>query len=350
MIALVLTSALAVAPDQLVAGQDFACWLKAGEVACFGNWSWRGRSGLPPGELEAAARVPDLAGVVALASGKEHVCALDGEARVWCWGARRAYGQLAAARDAGADGWWSNAPFEVVSLRGATQLWAGDRSTCARLGGALACVGFAPWLPAPTCSGSVREGTLRCPEKGREELYSATAERWPFFEASEVFALGEYHACWRRPSKELVCLGFTDTGPARPATVVARARGATALVASGKGTCALAGEKRPPVCWFDPTGPSTGLERFGPSERVALNAMTFCTSRGDTLRCDGYLADVSGVHGRQLLVEKRPRPIRGLAIGFGFACVLDEEGVACIASDPAKPKGRLPWRTVGWPR
>lgn len=114
-----------------------------GQVYCWGlnNAKQTGIDG--PDQLQAAA-VPGLTGVVELAIGSEHSCARLGDSSVVCWG-RNAEGQLGR----GTIGGNFVAPMPVIgvsgtgSLKGVLQLAAGEHHNCALLsGGTVACWGM----------------------------------------------------------------------------------------------------------------------------------------------------------------------------------------------------------------
>lgn len=90
----------------LTAGNGYTCaLLENGHVACWGTGLGavlgRGNaSGTPPVDTASPGAVQrqdggELSGIVALAGGARHVCAIDDQQKVWCWGDSAA-GQTAA--------------------------------------------------------------------------------------------------------------------------------------------------------------------------------------------------------------------------------------------------------------
>lgn len=126
---------------QVAAGLDYACLLNdQGTVRC---WGKNGHGQVGGNNNFTIAYVPiTVSGLatnmVAVATGHFHACALDAAGAMWCWG-RNDYGQLGAG-SAGAD----SAPVAVSGLAdGVLQMALGDYHSCAVTGtGALQCWGW----------------------------------------------------------------------------------------------------------------------------------------------------------------------------------------------------------------
>jgi alpha-tubulin suppressor-like RCC1 family protein len=117
----------------------------------------------PVYQASEALQIPNLTDVKAVAIGYDHICALDEDGAVWCWG-NNAFGQL------GADGLASSAtPVRVDELPPARQISSNGDSTCVvAVTGDVYCWGA-------NSSGQLGDGS-EVPEYAYEhpELFSAT--------------------------------------------------------------------------------------------------------------------------------------------------------------------------------
>jgi hypothetical protein len=138
------TPASASTASALSAGSKHVCaLLKDGGVRCWGDNSYGQVGVAAPARADSPVAVAGLAGgVVSIAAGHNHTCALLADARVQCWGYNN-QGQL--GNDTLAN---STTPVFVKDPTGAahlsevTQIAAGGNHTCAvRSGGALSCWG-----------------------------------------------------------------------------------------------------------------------------------------------------------------------------------------------------------------
>lgn len=131
----------------IVAGNSHNCVLRSsGTVGCWGYNSY-GQLGLGHtmaiGDDEAPSEGGDVAldGIVAIAAGDSHSCAIDGDGLVWCWGGNGegelGLGHTMSIGDDELD------MFAAVSLpAAAVEVVAGSGHTCARLeGGDVSCWG-----------------------------------------------------------------------------------------------------------------------------------------------------------------------------------------------------------------
>jgi len=142
----------------LAAGSSHTCALLDNQrVACWG-YDQQGQLGVAtPSDATSIATptlVPGVDHVVAIAAGQAHTCALIADGTVSCWGAGRA-GELGDG--VGAD---RSSPAQVSGLTNAVQIALGDSHSCARLGdGRIRCwgrnnsgqvgAGFMPLQPTP---------------------------------------------------------------------------------------------------------------------------------------------------------------------------------------------------------
>jgi len=114
--------------SQLAIGGSHACGLlQNGLVKCWGN-NLDGQLGLgnPPGTTFVPTQLTGLSGVVQLALGELHSCALINDGRVECWG-NNSYGQLGKPMDTDN----RNVPVFVPGLLNVEHIYAGGSHTCA---------------------------------------------------------------------------------------------------------------------------------------------------------------------------------------------------------------------------
>jgi alpha-tubulin suppressor-like RCC1 family protein len=128
----------------LAAGSTHTCALLDDQhVACWGNDQW-GQLGvdLPPDAfgISTPTRVPSLDHVIAIAAGEEHSCALIADGTVSCWGEGDS-GQLGDGK-----GTTRTTPAPVSGLTNVVQIALGDNHSCARLAdGTVECWGWNVW-------------------------------------------------------------------------------------------------------------------------------------------------------------------------------------------------------------
>jgi alpha-tubulin suppressor-like RCC1 family protein len=275
----------------LAAGGGYACAVTTkGRVKCWGN----NRYGeLGDGTTRNSSTPVDVmvlsTGIVALAAGGGHTCALTSLGGVWCWGLNTT-GQLG-------DGTTINRlkPVEVLDLStGVTALAAGLNHTCALInGGWVKCwglneegqlgdgsrinrstpgdvVGLSKGVTALAtggwhtcaltgdngvkCWGHVVVGHLG---DGKTLLSRIPVNVVGLPSGVTTLAAGEVHTCALTISGGVKCWGFNYNGELGDGTslerstvvdVVRLSRGVTALAAGGDHTCALTGAGRV-MCW-----------------------------------------------------------------------------------------------------
>lgn len=130
----------------IVLGTNYGCALRAnGTVACWGFAPGHYRSSmletkLPPASPHEFAEVSELHDVTALASGGDHVCAVEADGSVWCWGSdsrgQVSGGELAFDSDRVVD-----KPTKVVKIAHAVDIAATSFRTCTHVGGSTWCWG-----------------------------------------------------------------------------------------------------------------------------------------------------------------------------------------------------------------
>ncbi len=239
----------------IAAGKGFNCWVASGSVRCIGG---NANGQLGNGTTTASTTVVNVtglsSGVVAVAAGDSHVCALLQTGAVRCWGAN-SRGQLGNGTTVD-----SSTPVDVTGLSsGVVRIDAGLETTCAVMStGRLLCWGnnqtygagsvttdtnadgeFDPVL-VPTQVTGMASGVLAVSVSG--ERTSTTAS---ITHGCAVMQFGDL-MCWGSNSDGQ--LGTGAAGPvSTPATVAVGAR-VTAVSAGAKHTCALS-EAGAVSCW-----------------------------------------------------------------------------------------------------
>ncbi len=177
-------------------GQSFTCAVFApeGALRCWGA-NDAGTLGL--GEEAATVSRPTLvtgleSGIVQVVAGQEHVCALNSDGEVSCWGANWS-GQLGSSVE------FALTPLQVTGLGGrVSSISAGDRYTCALLeDGSVRC-----W-------GAIVPGM----ENGRAVKYSMTPVTPAGLETGVQHIVGGGgHACALLEDGALLCWGSNNSG------------------------------------------------------------------------------------------------------------------------------------------
>ena len=210
------------------AGEAATCAaMTSGEVMCGGGLPARGEAA-PAAAVakgKAPAKVGGLSGVIGVAVGGAHACALGKDGEVRCWGANGA-GQLGDGTTEG-----RATPVAVKGLAGATRIDAGPASTCALLRdrrvvcwGRIAEQAIGP-LPKPMSGGSgVAEIAGRC-VRGTEG--SVSCRRGDGLEVMEEggaarIAAGPSHGCLITAGGEVRCWGSNTFGQLGDGSKLAR--------------------------------------------------------------------------------------------------------------------------------
>ncbi len=226
----------------IAVGEGYACAVQRGRV-----WCW-GRAPLPAGETyaEAPVVVPGVLGVVEVAAGDRHMCARKGGGAVLCWGEGRAGQRGDGVRDAPPRRWLGRhpppdtraverGPVAVLGLTDAVRVVAGADFTCAlRRGGALVCWG-------EDRDGQLGDGGSEAQARPVSVAIGAVAD----------LSLGSAHACAALRDGTMWCWGYNEAGQADNAASLRRraarptfradTKGLTAMAASGRHVCAVAG-------------------------------------------------------------------------------------------------------------
>ena len=219
-----ITSVLATA-TKVAAGQRHTCALTAGGgVKCWGNNSY-GQLGdgtiynqrTTPGDVSGLA-----SGVIDIAAGELHTCALTTDSGVKCWG-WNAFLQLGDGT-----GTTRVTPVDVSGLAsGVTAITAGGAHTCAlTTGGGVKCWGY-------NIFGQLGDGTttIRATPVDVSGLASGVIG----------IAAGGYHTCALTTGGGVKCWGYNDEGQLGDGSLTS---GVTAIAAGGSSagwghTCAL---------------------------------------------------------------------------------------------------------------
>lgn len=187
-------------------GAAHTCALRAtGEVACWGS-NDRGQLGTGEDTVTGSTTplpVANLSGVVSLAAGDRHTCAVDASGVVRCWGAGTD-GQLGwtmALVDHGGPG---EVHDQSGVLSGAVEVATGARHTCARLSADLQ-----PRTPGPVvCWGNNSDGQL-----GDGTLETRpTAVLTTGITDAVALAAGRAHTCALKQDHTVLCWGADDSG------------------------------------------------------------------------------------------------------------------------------------------
>jgi len=255
----------------IAAGHAHTCALtSAGGVKCWGG----NGSGQLGDATQANRRTPvDVwglaSGVAAIAAGFDHTCALTRSGAVKCWGANWS-GQLGNG-----SGYEWQTPVDVLGLtRGVLAIAAGGAHTCALTsGGAVKCWG-ANW------SGQLGDGTTT--DRPTPVAVSGLTH------GVVAIAAGLSHTCALISTGAVKCWGWNAYGQLgdgtmkqrlTPGPVAELGRGAAALTAGSKHTCALT-STGVVKCWgagrFGQLGDGAGVRRLTPVAVVGF---------GGTLKC-----------------------------------------------------------------
>jgi alpha-tubulin suppressor-like RCC1 family protein len=215
------------------AGDEHTCALtSSGGVKC---WGWDGYGQLGNGTSSGSSSTPvDVvglnSGVVAIATGGDHTCALTTTGSVKCWGLNGA-GQLGDGTDDR-----SHVPIDVIGLSsGVIAVAAGDENTCAIInGGGLKCWG-SNW------AGQLGDGTSTNRKTPVDVVgLSSGVLAVSVGRNGHTCALitGSGMKCWGNNSSGELGNGTMDRS-ATPSDVIGLAGGVSAIATGYSHTCAL---------------------------------------------------------------------------------------------------------------
>lgn len=245
-------------------GNRHVCTLDAQKnVSCWGENPW---GQLGNGTLEAA-RLPTqtvrFGGAKDVAAGGESTCAIDASGEAWCWGQWR-LGEGSAPKP------------ERVGLTQQVVIRVGESHECAlATNGAVACWGS-------NQSGQLGDGTT-----------SSRAEPRPVLDlpaAVAALALGAAHSCALTVVGDVWCWGKNDSGQVTGSdglpvlSPVKVQSGKRAIAAGAKRTCAIGADGI--ECWGAPT-PSAVLSLGSPEAMALGGGCEICAREANVVRCAG---------------------------------------------------------------
>lgn len=328
----------------VAAGGAHTCAVTAtGAVMCWGDAS--------EGQLGDAQRTTDrlkpvqvknlTSGMVAVAAGSLHTCALKNDGTVWCWGLNDK-GQLGDDSTSR-----RTSPVQVVGLTNATAIAAGAKHTCATLaGGALKCWGA-------NGGGQIGNGEINdfTPVKTPVDVLGLQSG------VVDVTA-GDQHTCAALNTGELKCWGKNDHSQlgiggtvTQPEPTTVAGISVTHVSAGSSATCAaLAGGGV--ACWGDNSfgqlgngntdtadHPQTVLNLSGVTDVAAGGSFACAVSggavSGGALSCwgdnsSGQLADGSLVFRAARTDLTTLSNITQLSAGYAHTCAVKSNGeVVC---------------------
>lgn len=344
--------------EALALGERFSCALATGQVWC---WGRNDRGQLGDGGLESRpqpALVSGLPpGIVELAAGAQHVCAIEQNGTLWCWGDNH-------GSQTGADPntLLLSTPVRVSGLQGPTSgLHLGYALSCTRDAGLKKCWGITetgtrlgpsaqvvatpPEAPADWLQGCFEvAGQLRCRDQAnRYPNGPLDASRVPGLQgALAELSLGRDFACARGADGSVWCWGSNDHGQlgqgdldARGAAVRLELPPALAIAAGTRHACAATVDGL--WCWgansSGQLGDGSSVDRSTPvraafaGTQVATGHDFSCAAGAGALNCWGgnAVGQVSGQPGGSLLAGAQPLGqalVSGISAGFQYACAV----------------------------
>ncbi|MBX7185156.1 MAG: hypothetical protein K1Y01_08450, partial [Vicinamibacteria bacterium] len=302
---------------QIEAGGNHACALTtSGGVKC---WGWNGNGELGDGTATTRLRPVDVmglaTGVVKIAAGLNHTCALTNQGGIKCWG-RNDRGQLGNGTTVS-----SLSPANVTGLTsGVVDITVGEVHTCAiTSAGGVKCWG-------DNLLGQLGDGTT----VGR----ATPADVLTLKSGAMAVSAGLQHTCALTQAGGLKCWGYNGWGglgngttddQAAATDVTGLSRGVIALSAGGYHTCALTSEGGV-KCWGANAGGEVGdgttTDRLVPIAVSDLAAGVESISAGEGHTCaitSGHAALCWGVNGEGRLGDGTeanrltPTPVSGFA-------------------------------------
>lgn len=203
-----------VGATDLAAGIDFTCAVAGGAVSCWGspNYAELGpaRDG---GATFSPGPVPMTGTVVEVRAGSNSVCARKADGTVWCWG-RNQLGQLGSgASDAGFDGTAHATPVQVPGLTGVVSVAVGGQHACAIRGdGTVACWGANSNGETTNPGGQLGHDPSSDPACTGGAPCSASPTTVSGITNARKLALGSYHSCALLADDTVSCWGNNNNG------------------------------------------------------------------------------------------------------------------------------------------
>jgi len=269
-------------------------------------------------------------GVVAIASGDSHNCALTNAGEVECWG-QNINGQLGNGATAASQ----TTPVDVSGLSGVVAIAAGGQHTCALTSaGAVECWGA-------NNVGQLGDGTTtrRLTPVAVSGLSSGVI----------AIAAGEDHSCALTSGGAVECWGYDSDGQlgdgatsnsTTPVAVSGLSRGVLAIAAGGAHTCAVTAVGGID-CWgvggFGQLGDATTTDRWLPSIVLGFGPGAAALAVGYDHTCavtSGERVDCWGLNGDGQLgngtTNGSSAPVAVLGLGVGAVAVVAGEFHSCV--------------------
>lgn len=332
--------------SQISVGEYNVCALTlAGGVKCWGDDSYGALgNGAVSGPQVAPGDVVGLtSGVIRVASGQNHTCALLAAGTVKCWG-RGSNGQLGNGTTAD-----SQVPVNVTGLSGVVTIAAGYLHTCAVVtGGAVKCWGHDGY--GQIGNGGGNDGNLSSP------VSVTTAS------GAIKLGLGEVHSCAILDTGALQCWGSNEFGKLgvgdsvnryAPADVVGLTSGVTDVDGSYSFTCAI--QNGTAKCWGSTGGGKLGSNLPGGSQTTPIdvtglgNASSISTggehacavTTAGAMKCWGRNAvGELGVGSTADFFAYTPTDVPGLSsnvtgadLGVQLSCAIHDDAAKCWGWD-----------------
>ncbi len=335
----------------IAAGSGHTCAVASdGGLMCWGlNDSGQLGNGTSGDSVPSPTNVQDLPeAVTAVSLGDAHTCALTTVGDVLCWGENDA-GKLGD----GTSGGIRMTPAAVSGLESAVSVAAGFLHTCAlTTEGGVKCWGSNFFGQLGTGSGAA-ESALPVDVSG---LTSGVA----------AIAAGGYHTCAVMLAGGVVCWGRNDHGQlgdgsdssaaSTPVGVVGLAGGVAAVAAGAFHTCALT-TSGGVACWGRNTAGQLGDGTFAGGAipvdvldltnvaAIAAGGLHTCASAPAGVSCWGRDGDGQLGDGASGSARATPASVVGLeraadlAAGFEHTCAVDAAGVTCWGNNTAGQLG-----------
>ena len=270
----------------------------------------------------------ELQGVLQVANGEYHTCALLAGGTVECWG-DNTYGELGNGTTSYIP---SSTPAAVSGLSGATAIAAGLYDTCALLaGGTVECWGYNNY--GELGDGNTTDSSTPVPVSG---LSGAIAIAAGVHDTCALLAGGTVE-CWGDNTYGELGNGTTSFIPSSTPAAVSGLSGATAITAGEYHVCALLASGTV-ECWGDNTygelgnGTTSSVPSSTPVAVGGLSGATAITAAGGyhtcallaggTVECWGYNAD--GELGNGTITDSgTPVPVSGLSGATAIAAGAD---------------------------
>lgn len=349
--------------EGLAAGATHSCAiLDDGTLRCWGGNAY-GQLGDPSFTdkiWSKPRKVPGLSGVVEVALGFRHSCALTDAGEVWCWGSN-ALGELGRGTTS-----VLGATPTRVSLPRVTAISARFSNTCAAgAEGQVWCWGFV--LNGQGWQGDVDVGEGQptpTPVAGLEAVDEvAVLTSGGQFACAASGGLAALY-CWGAGMLGQLGHGTKEDSPAAVAVMTDGLGPSLDLTASEEHACALDGDGQTIRCWGNllwtdpivrPPSPQI-LDRLSDAtvERLDSGWRYSCLRASDaSVRCWGLNHDLQMgapssvfIHDRPMRVDGLP-PVDRLAVGRNHSCVLTaDREVWCWGRNDA---GQLGAGFAGWP-